>query len=169
MIRLATRKDLTKITELVQAVVKKMQTHGYKQWDETYPTKSEYLKDIDREELYVYDDLGKLSGLFTLSTRGHAEYTSIKWLSDEPAWTIKRLAIAPKRHGQGLADQLIQFSEESARKSGIYRLNADTYEENVYAKQLFHRHHFQLVDQREDPRNKGLLFYYEKILSKEGD
>lgn len=164
MIRQGIEDDLPEVVKLVRAVVKRMEQRGSNQWDATYPTRADYLKDINRNELYVYVEQDRLVGLFTLSSRGHKEYQFINWTSEKPAWTLKRLAIEPDFHGQGRANKLLEFAEKLAIQSGIYRLNTDTYSDNLVARKLFERHGYQLVDQQMDPQ-KGLpLLYYEKII-----
>lgn len=169
MIREATIQDLEEIMTNVRAVVKWMHERGSRQWDMSYPTEADYQKDIDRRELFVYLLEGKIVGVYTISREGHQEYPSINWTSVVPAWTLKRVAINPDYHGRGIADQLMRFAEQQAKSAGIYRINTDTYSENLHAQKLFKRHGYQLVDKRTGRRGTIEFFYFEKVLSKEED
>ncbi|MBU5595413.1 GNAT family N-acetyltransferase [Amphibacillus sp. MSJ-3] len=167
MIREARRQDLNEIMIIVCAVVKKMHEQGSRQWDENYPTGADYLNDINNHELFVYEKNGEIVGVCTVSKQGHKEYHLINWSSSEPAWTIKRIAINPSYHGQGIADQFMEFAEELAKQSGIYHLTTDTFCENKHAQGLFQRHGFHYVDRRNDRRGSFEFYYYEKILARE--
>ncbi|WP_440896825.1 GNAT family N-acetyltransferase [Amphibacillus sp. Q70] len=164
MIREASPQDLNEIMIIVSTIVKKMHEQGSRQWDETYPTEADYLKDMDRHELFVYQENEKIAGICTISKQGHEEYHLINWSSDEPAWTIKRMAIHPDYHGRGVADQLLRFAEKLASQAGIYYLTTDTFSENQHAQRLFQRHGFNLVDKRLDQQDLIELYYFDKLL-----
>lgn len=167
MIREATLQDLEEIMTIVRAVVKLMRERGSVQWDDSYPTEADYLKDINKRELFVYLIEDKIVGVYAISHEGHNEYPSINWTSNVPAWTLKRIAISPDYHGRGIADQLMRFAEEHAKDNGVYRINTDTYSENLHAQKVFKRHGYQLVDKRTGRRGTIEFFYFEKVLSKE--
>lgn len=166
MIREATIQDLKEIMTIVRAVVKLMRERGSVQWDDSYPTEADYLKDINKRELFVYLIEDKIVGVYAISQEGHSEYPSINWASNVPAWTLKRIALNPDYHGRGIADQLMRFAEEHAKANGVYRINTDTYRENLHAQKVFKRHGYQLVDKRTGRRGTIEFFYFEKILSK---
>lgn len=164
MIRKAVIKDLSRIMRMIQAVVLKMNDQGSKQWDEHYPAESDYLRDIKRDELFVFEEMGAVFGVCSISKRGHEEYHEINWSTNAPAWTLKRIAVDPNQHGRGIADQLILFAEKLATQAGIYHLHTDTFSENQHAKKLFQRHGFRFVVARQDPNDTAELYYYEKSL-----
>jgi len=164
LIRKAIRKDLPGIMRMTQAVVGKMNNQGSKQWDEHYPAEADYLRDIERDELFVFEENGTVLGVCSISKRGHKEYHEINWSTNDPTWTLKRMAVDPNQHGRGIADQLIQFAQKLAKQAGVYHLNTDTYSENQHAKRLFQRHGFQLVETRQDPSHSAELYYFEKSL-----
>lgn len=164
MIREAKTKDLNEIMIIVSAVVKKMHELGSRQWDENYPTEADYLKDINKQELFVHQENEEIAGVCTISKQGHEEYHLINWSSAKPAWTLKRMAINPDYHGRGVADQLIRFAEELAKQAGIYYLTTDTFSENQHAQRLFRRHGFNLVDKRRDQQDLVELYYFDKLL-----
>lgn len=164
MIRQANQNDLNKIAEMIRAVVKKMQEQGSEQWDDSYPAKADYLRDINRDELFVYEVGQEIAGVCSISKRGHAEYGEINWSTNDPAWTLKRIAIHPNNHGQGIADELLKYAEKLAKKSGVYHLNTDTYSDNKYAQKLFLRHGFQIAEAKRIRDDGSELDYYEKSL-----
>ncbi|WP_017473817.1 GNAT family N-acetyltransferase [Amphibacillus jilinensis] len=167
MIRKANPKDIDNIMSMVKLVVEIMHAQGSQQWDETYPTAKDYQKDLGRDELYVFEEEGIIYGVCTISKRGHQEYPLINWSSQQPALTIKRLAISPNYQGKGVANQFFQFAENLAKSLGRYALNTDTFAHNQFAQRLFQRQGYQFVEARQDPRDLNELYYYEKLLNEE--
>ncbi|MBM7542908.1 GNAT family N-acetyltransferase [Amphibacillus cookii] len=166
MIRKANPKDIENIMSIVKLVVEVMHAQGSQQWDEAYPTAEDYQRDLSRDELYVFEEEGVIHGVCTISKRGHQEYPLINWSSQQPALTIKRLAVSPSYRGKGVADQFFQFAENLAKSLGRH-LNTDTFAHNHFAQRLFQRHGYQFVEARQDPRDLNELHYYEKLLKGE--
>ncbi|WP_067837593.1 GNAT family N-acetyltransferase [Amphibacillus sediminis] len=164
MIRKAAQIDMNAIMVMIKRVVEVMNAQGSQQWDESYPSQADYQKDLKRGELYVLENQDIIRGVCTISKRGHQEYHLINWSHDEPAWTIKRIAIDPDYRGQGAADQFLAFAEQLAVDSGVNYLTTDTYSENEYAQRLFKRHGFQFVEVREYENEQ--LVYFEKKLTR---
>ena len=55
MIRPAKAKDLPFILEVTQSCARHMIANGIFQWNEQYPSVEAFQKDLDREELYVFE------------------------------------------------------------------------------------------------------------------
>jgi len=52
---------------------------------------------------------------------------------------IHRLATHPNRQGQGLAQQLMAFSEEYARANGYAAIRLDAYEANPHSQRFYRK------------------------------
>lgn len=165
MIRKATARDINQIMIVVKRVVQVMNQQGSYQWDHSYPLAKDYQKDIDREELYLYEVADQLLGVCSISKRGHEEYDLIAWSNHTHALTVKRLAVDPEARGKGVADQFFTFAEQLARQTEVTLLNTDTFKENNYAQQLFSRNGFRFVQTRKENRHGPELVYFEKNLS----
>ena len=163
MIRKATEKDLDAIMKVVDQVIKVMHGQGTFQWDDSYPLVSDYQKDLNRDELYVYEKSAAILGVCTISNRGHEEYHLIEWSEHDCALTLKRLAVSPNARGKGFANQFIQFAGELAGEKNITHLNTDTFAENLYAQKLFKRNGFYFVQSRIEDEGSE-LYYFEKKL-----
>ena len=161
MIRKATQNDLDKIMKVVDQVITVMHAQGSFQWDDSYPLISDYKKDSNQDELYVYEELDDVLGVCTISNRGHEEYHLIDWSEHDRAFTLKRLAVSPNARGKGIADQFLQFAEELARTKNITLITTDTFAENLYAQQLFKRNGFHYVQARIEDEGSE-LYYFEK-------
>ncbi|MFB1051747.1 GNAT family N-acetyltransferase [Paraliobacillus sp. JSM ZJ581] len=164
MIRKATNEDLTSVMRMVKRVVKVMHAHGSYQWNDSYPQTNDYQKDINREELYLYEMDSVIVGVCTISSRGHEAYDLINWTPHQKAFTLKRLAIDPSLRGKGIADQFFAFATKLALKSCVSLINTDTYNENCYAQQVFKRNGFRFVQTRKENDKAPILAYFEKVV-----
>jgi amino-acid N-acetyltransferase len=64
---------------------------------------------------------------------------------------VKSLAVAPDRHGEGVGSSLLAAAVEDARRLGVRRLFALTYE-----KDFFQRHGFEVIDRQTLPEKVWL-------------
>ncbi len=164
MIRKATIEDSANIMTIIKRVINVMNTQGSYQWDDSYPQVNDYQKDIDRDELYLFEEAATVLGVCTISNRGHEEYPSIAWTPHQKSFTLKRLAVDPSVRGKGIADQFFTYAEQLAKQTGVTILNTDTFSENYYAQQLFKRNGFQFVQIRKEDDHAPNLAYFEKIV-----
>ncbi|UFT99803.1 GNAT family N-acetyltransferase [Radiobacillus kanasensis] len=162
MIRLAELKDLPAIMEVVSASVEVMNGQGNFQWDNTYPLAENFQGDLDKQELYVYEEDEHVLGAVAISEKEHSEYHEISWSSDAPAITTKRLAVHPEARGKGIADAFFRKAEEVSIDKGLRYLKTDTFSKNTYAQKLFARHGYTFVEKRLVPEKEDSLLYYEK-------
>ncbi|WP_062322689.1 hypothetical protein [Halolactibacillus sp. JCM 19043] len=111
MIRLATHSDLDRIMVIVNEVIKEMHVRGSQQWSTDYPKRADFIQDINKRELYVYEQAGEVAGMCAFSETGHAEYSLIPF-STTNALTIKRLAISLGTEIKALVINLLRQSNE---------------------------------------------------------
>ena len=78
MIRRAKISEIPDILIITQACAKKMQANGIFQWNEHYPSKEAFIKDIEREELFVIEENKTVLGTIVISTLMDEEYKPIK-------------------------------------------------------------------------------------------
>ncbi|QDP39133.1 GNAT family N-acetyltransferase [Radiobacillus deserti] len=164
MIRLASRNDIPAIMEVVQASVKVMNSQGNFQWDHTYPLEENFQGDLNRQELFVYEEEGRVLGVAAISEKEHSEYHEIAWTSDRSAITMKRLAVHPNGRGKGIADAFFRKAEEVSIEKGLHYMKTDTFSKNTYAQKLFDRHGYHFVEKRFVPEKEDSLVYFEKQL-----
>ena len=90
MIRIAKEKDLKRIQEIYVYARKFMAEHGNPtQWGQTHPTEDTLRKDIEKEQLYVIEEQGKLQGVFALI------------IGDDPTYRILNMATGKIRVSMG--------------------------------------------------------------------
>lgn len=163
MIRLAIVSDLDRIVEIVNASKEIMQAQGNFQWDDNYPLRGDYERDIENAELYVIEENGIVSGFLCLNGDEPEEYKTAAWEKSEPALVIHRMAVAPESRGRGLAGKLLDFAWDTTRERGIPSLRTDTFSGNIAMNSLFVKHGFRKTGNIELSGKQLQPFYcYEK-------
>ena len=72
--RLADVKDIDEITEIISLAVKEMEKDNIYQWDEVYPTRTDFLDDIEKKYLYVGLIDEKISVVYTINMEYDVQY-----------------------------------------------------------------------------------------------
>jgi ribosomal protein S18 acetylase RimI-like enzyme len=131
MIRKGTLSDIVKIIEITKACAKYMVDKNIHQWNEFYPNKAAFTKDINREEFYVLEINNTILGCITISTFMDQEYIPISWLTqNKNNIYIHRLAVHPNLQGKGYAQQLMKFAEHYAQENNFLSIRLDTFSQN---------------------------------------
>lgn len=131
MIRRAKLPEIDDILEITKACASFMIEKGIYQWNEHYPSKKAFEKDIQREELYVKTVDNSIIGGIVISDFMDEEYASIKWLTQtEKNMYIHRLFVHPDFQSQGHARSMMDFAEEYARKNSFISIRLDTFSQN---------------------------------------
>lgn len=132
MIRCAKISEITDILTLTKACAAYMIQNGIYQWNNQYPSKEVFEKDIKRQELYVLEIDGLLIGTLVLSTYIDKEYIPVKWLTpNKNNLYIHRLAVHPNHQKKGYAQQMMDFGENHARKNDFKSIRLDTFSQNT--------------------------------------
>lgn len=166
MIRRANQSEIEKIITITQACAAQMIAEGIFQWNQHYPNKLAFEKDLQREELYVLELDQKVVGCITISTWKDEEYKPISWLTpDSNHRYIHRLAVHPSYQGKGWARALMDFAEEHARKEGAISIRLDTFSKNVRNQRFYEARGYQQLESIYFPKQSEHPFYcYEKLL-----
>ena len=102
MIRIAKLAEIGQIMEITRACANKMTSEGVFQWNNLYPNKNVFQKDVARSEFYVILNEGAIIGCIVISSEKDPEYSKIDWLSkDKTHYYIHRLAIHPHFQKKG--------------------------------------------------------------------
>lgn len=138
--RMGTSEDLQKICDLVDDAVKTMIQNKIYQWDELYPTKQDFQKDIEREQLYVGMTEGELAVVYVINQSCDGEYTKGAWkYVNEPYYVVHRLCVNPVFQKQGIASRTLLHIEEQLAGQGIHAIRLDTFSGNPYAIKLYEK------------------------------
>ena len=166
MIRRAKISDLTDILLITKACAAYMITKGIFQWNEHYPSKQAFLKDLEQEELYVLLDENKLIGTVVISTLMDEEYIPIQWLTkNESNLYIHRLAVHPDFQGMGCAQQLMDYAEKYGKEKGFSSVRLDTFSQNKRNQKFYEQRGYKKLGDIFFPKQSSHPFHcYELVL-----
>ena len=166
MIRKATLKDIDKLLEITKACAVSMIQKNIYQWNEFYPNKNAFLKDLERNELYVLELNNKPIGCVCISTFMDEEYQAISWLSGtKNNIYIHRLAIHPNQQAKGYAQKLMAFAEDFAKKNNFLSVRLDTFSENERNVKFYENRGYKRLGNIYFPKQSEYPFYcYELVL-----
>ncbi len=166
MIRHAKIPEIQHILTIVKACAKTMIDGGIFQWNEHYPSKAAFEKDIERNELYVALSGDKVIGSITLSTEMDDEYIPIQWLTTNGKNIyIHRLCVHPDYQGQGYARELMDFAEAHAKNHGFESIRLDTFSQNRRNQKFYEQRGYQKLGNVFFPKQSEHPFHcYELVL-----
>jgi ribosomal protein S18 acetylase RimI-like enzyme len=166
MIRLAEASDLDELMALTRACARDMISKGIFQWNDLYPRRSAFEKDLARRELYVLEMDQKILACIVISTLKDEEYFPVKWLSKtERNMYVHRLAVHPAFQGRGYAQKLMSFAEELARKGNFESVRLDTFSQNKRNQRFYEQRGYQRLGDIYFPKQSEHPFHcYELLL-----
>ncbi|MHA7056759.1 GNAT family N-acetyltransferase [Aquimarina sp. M1] len=166
MIRKAVLSDLDAIHQLTQACARAMIAKEIFQWNEHYPTRSRFQKDIELEELYILEEENQTKGIIVITELMDEEYIPIQWLSDsQNNLYVHRLAVHPDFWGKGLAQQLMSWAEKNAKKKGYHSIRLDTFSQNQRNQKFYETRGYKRLGNIFFPKQSEYPFYcYELVL-----
>lgn len=166
MIRRAKISEIPDILTITRACAKKMEENGIFQWNEQYPSKEAFIKDIERYELFVIEENRTVQGTIVISTLMDDEYKPIKWLTPNGNSTyIHRLSVHPNFQGKGFAQQMMDFAEAYSRQNGFVSVRLDTFSQNKRNQRFYEQRGYQKLGDIFFPKQSDHPFHcYELVL-----
>ena len=166
MIRKAKPSEIDKIITITRACAQKMASEGIFQWDDAYPNREAFEKDLQRDELYVLVTEEIIKGCITISSEKDEEYNTIDWLTeDDLNYYIHRLAVHPDFQHQGNAKELMDFAETFAGQQNAFSVRLDTFSENYRNQRFYEARGYQKLGDVYFPRQTEFPFHcYELVL-----
>lgn len=166
MIRKALPTDLDTILLLTKACAQAMIAQHIYQWNEHYPTKSRFQKDIELQELYVLEEEKQIKGIIVLTNIMDAEYLPVTWLtSNKNNLYVHRLAVHPIFWGKGYAQQLMYLAEQYAVQNKYQSVRLDTFSQNKRNQKFYETRGYQKLGNIFFPKQSKHPFYcYELVL-----
>lgn len=169
-IRPATIEDLSAIMDIIADAKQFIKTCGCPQWNtpDGYPTRSTLLTDIEKKQLYVYDENG-LRGIMACVFGKEPSYEKIygTWLTHNVSYmTIHRLAVKKSYHHTGTSFKLFNYAEQLAKKFGAISIRVDTHPLNIAMQKFLLKHNFTKCGEINITTSKidTLRIAYEKLL-----
>lgn len=167
MIRAAKVNEIPRILDFTQACGAVMRARGIFQWTPEYPSRKAFSRDIERGELWVFEQEGQVIGTVVLSSHMDEEYRHVRWLTDNRANRyIHRLAVDPAFQGRGIAQALMDFAETRAAAEGACSIRLDTFSRNSRNQRFYEQRGYTRLGAVYFPSQSPYPFYcYERILS----
>lgn len=166
MIRKATYSDIDDILKLTKDCAKYLISNEIYQWNENYPNKKAFLKDVDRSEIFVLSKENQIIGSITISDLMDDEYLPIKWLTpNENNLYIHRLSVHPEYQKRGYAQQLMTFAEQFAINNAYTSIRLDTFSKNISNQKFYELRQYKRLGNVYFPEQSEHPFYcYEFVL-----
>lgn len=123
----ATSNDIEDIIKIVDQAKVFLKDNNINQWQDGYPNKETFLKDLNNNNLYVVKDDKKIIAVFVL-TDYDSNYDEIydgKWNSDKSYVAVHRIAIGNNYKGKGVAKFIFDF----VKNNHLY-IRVDTHKDN---------------------------------------
>lgn len=164
MLRLAIDKDLIYIMEIIKKIIEQMKENNINQWDENYPNKDIFSKDIYEQNLYVFDEENQIKGFVVLNEEVHQEYNKLNWRSEKKFKVIHRMGIDPKYKRQGIGEKIFKYIETEAIKLGYEYIKVDTYSKNLPMINLIKKKGYVEIGKMVFDKNKKNWIGYDLII-----
>ena len=166
MIRCAKILEIPEILKLTRACTHHMIKMGIFQWNEEYPSREAFEKDISRNELFALELQDIIIGCITITPHMDEEYSPVEWLTpNKTNIYIHRLAVDPEYQGKGYAQKLMTFAENYARENKYISVRLDTFSQNNRNQSFYEQRGYQKLGDVYFPKQSEYPFYcYELVL-----
>ena len=105
-----------------------------------YPLREDAENALARDDLYVYEENGRVLASGIINKLQVDVYAGAPWLyaaPDERVLVLHTLTVDPEAAGRGIGRAFAQFYEQLARDAGCAVLRIDTNERNTAARHLY--------------------------------
>lgn len=137
---LAQISNIEDVFNLIKAAIAQMEADDTHQWDDIYPTKEDFLIDIEKRSLYLATDNGKLVAIYVISKESDVVYKNAKWVySDESAYILHRFCVSPDYQNKGVGKEVLAHIEAQIHEMGYETIRLDVFTENPYAQRLYRK------------------------------
>ena len=166
-IELAEITDLDRIMEITKACAIDLISKNIFQWNENYPSKEAFKKDIEKNTLYVFKNELQITGCISICADKDEEYEDVEWITkDFKNLYLHRLAVHPEYQKKGIGRSLMDFAEEYAKLNGFKSVRLDTFSQNPRNNKFYKsRQYVQLGDVFFPMQSKFPFHCYEKIIN----
>ncbi len=134
--RLGKIEDLDEIERLIKDAISLMREQGIEQWDEVYPAREDFAKDIEQGYLYVADKEDKMAAIYVISEECDAAYMNGQWENEKPC-IIHRLCVSADCQNEGIGKKVLKHIENQLVDMGYDSVRLDVFSENPYALKLY--------------------------------
>ena len=169
--RLAAVSDIDRIMEIIGDAQRFLKFNGVDQWQNGYPTREIFEKDIEQGACHVFLADGAVAGVISVffgEEESYNEVTDGKWLTDDAPYTVfHRAAVGDEYRGMGIASRMLSYAETLALEHGCISMRGDTHRENKAMRGLLRKRGFThcgtiYINGEKSAQNERVC--YEKLL-----
>lgn len=144
-IKLAQISDFDEIWNIYVACRNDMLAQNIEQWNQNYPSQNLIRSSIEKKGLYVLWVNKDIVGAINLDEEQDGQYVNIGWtFKEDTPMVIHRLVVLPERQKNGYAQQLMDFAESYAQKSGYPSIRLDAYSQHLRIQNFYQRRGYQI-------------------------
>lgn len=148
IIKKAQTNDVDAVVKLYDAVNDYYDAPGWGKG--IYPTTASVKDSIDKDCLHILACGDEILGACILDHEQHPAYALQPWsinAQDEQVIVVHNLASHPNHHRKGIAQKLIEYSIDYARKCNSATIRLDTHITNIPARTLYEKCGFHEINQ----------------------
>ena len=161
--RLAQESDIDEVCKLIKAAICSMEELGIFQWDDIYPTKEDFLADIQKKQLYVGVSDDDIAVVYALNEECEKEYQNGRWKYPDCKYRIiHRLCVDPVYQNRGIAKNTLSHIEKELHKLHVEAIRLDVFSKNPFALSLYRNAGYDEVGFAD--WRKGRFYLMEKLL-----
>ena len=164
--RLAEKKDIKDIMEIINQGKEKLKAEKIEQWQNGYPNDESIEQDIKDGYSYLVENDGEIIATASLSFDGEKNYENLyegKWLTEDKYCVMHRVCVNLKSETRNKGKILLDYTEKLSKENGIFSIKIDTHEENSSMRNLLEKNEFEYCGFTYLP-NKEKRVVYEKLL-----
>ncbi len=142
IIRKASTKDVDSVEKIYSLIhdleEKNITTIGWKR--EIYPTLKTALMAVERDDLFVMEENGKIVASAIINQNQVPEYKDCNWgfdASPDEVMVLHTLVVSPESSNMGYGKAFVKFYEDYALENGCRYLRMDTNEKNLRAREIY--------------------------------
>lgn len=161
--KVAKEGDIESICRMVRSAIVEMERNNISQWDNIYPTKDNFLSDIEKQELFVGILEDEIAVIYAINKESDEQYRNGIWKYPDCEYrVIHRLCVDPKYQNRGIAKNILGHIENTLRGAGVETIRLDVFCDNPFALSLYHSNGYEEVGVAN--WRKGKFFLMEKHL-----
>lgn len=137
--------DLGRIMEIVAEAQSFLKQNRVSQWQNGYPGRDIFMKDIEEGNCHVFTVKGRIAGVICLSLGSEPAYDVVyggNWLSPEPYAVFHRSAVSREYRGKGIASQMLSYMEKIAKEKRFFSMRADTHRDNIAMRSVLEKNSY---------------------------
>lgn len=159
--RKATIEDIDDILIALEDSREVLRVASFGQWQDGYPSRSDFVNDIEKGQSYVLLESNKVIGVCAL-TYYEEDYHHLyegSWLTDLPYMVMHRVCLKKEYYHQGYGKKIFDIFINEGIKQGYKSLRIDTHEDNKTMLHLISLYGFIYCGKVILPPNKHRLVF----------